>query len=286
MESTIDTLNLNIDNVTNLPKLPQFDLDYSSLGLSGTSAFLVFLTVFVIVVYLMFFLSSPKQTDISQTSTPLLETILIILFIGLISLNALKYFFNIDIKASLSNIFSKEPALDIKINKTDGSYVTDMGLSDAIQNGYGDEVFHISDNIYTYEDAKGICGAFGGRLANYFDIENAYKKGGEWCSYGWSDDQMVFFPTQKSTYDKLKKEGRQNDCGRVGVNGGFIGNPSARFGVNCVGKKPKITPEQQQLMYEMKIAPQTTKEDKKTAYWKEQKDKINVAPFNLSRWNM
>lgn len=296
MESAIDTLKLDISNITNLPEMNQFNIDYSSNGLTGkigSNVFIVFLLIFVIAIYLTLFVSSSSST-MSQapvSSTTSFETILLILFIGLLALNMLKYFFNIDVKASLINLFSKEPELDIEINKLGKSLIPGdiIPSGDEPQTEFGDEVFHISDNIYTYEDAKGICGAFGGRLANYFDIEKAYKSGGEWCGYGWSDDQMVFYPTQKATYERLKKEGRKNDCGRPGINGGYIGNPNARFGVNCVGKKPKITPEEQELMYETRNAPQTMKEineKKEIEYWKQYKDNINISPFNMNRWNM
>lgn len=292
MNSAIDTLNLNIDNVTNLPKMTQFDYDYTGNTVLNSGAFFVFLAIFVIVIYLTLFMSSSSTTtamaqpEVSSSSS--FETVLLVIFIGLVAMNMLKYFFNIDIKASLVDVFSKEPELDIEINKLDNSLLGDTILpSDKMTEE--DEVFHISDNVYTYEDAKGICGAFGGRLANYFDIEKAYEKGGEWCSYGWSDDQMVFFPTQKTTYERLKKQGRQNDCGRTGINGGFIGNPNARFGVNCVGKKPKITPEKQDLLYEIQNAPQTMSDvidQKSLNFWREKKDDMDVAPFNSNKWNM
>lgn len=284
METSINTL--SIDNITNLPTMSPFNIDYSMLGLSGSTILILVLILFVIVMYLVLFLSSGTGRP-NTTST--FETLLIVLFIGLVVLNMFKYFFNIDIKASLVDIFSKEPELDIEINKLGSSLMSADSLLKTDGTGVGDEIFNISDNVYTYSDAKGICGAFGGRLANYFDIEKAYQKGGEWCNYGWSDDQMVFFPTQKSTYERLKKQGRQNDCGRPGINGGFIGNPNARFGVNCVGKKPIITPEQQELMYEMSNVPQTAaeiNEKKQVSYWAGQKDVMNVSPFNSKRWNM
>ena len=33
-----------------------------------------------------------------------------------------------------------------------------------------------------------------------------------------------------------KKIGHENDCGRPGVNGGYIANTNAKYGVNCFGK--------------------------------------------------
>lgn len=102
-----------------------------------------------------------------------------------------------------------------------------------------DEVFNISNNLYTYDDAQAICTAYGSKLATYDQVEAAYNNGAEWCNYGWSDNQMAFFPTQKSTWDKLQKDNkRKNDCGRPGINGGYFANPHIKFGVNCFGKKP------------------------------------------------
>ena len=87
----------------------------------------------------------------------------------------------------------------------------------------GEQVFNVPSNSYTYTDAVALCKAYGAKLANYKQIENSYKKGGEWCNYGWSDDQMALFPTQQATWDKLQTiKGHENDCGRPGINGGYI----------------------------------------------------------------
>ena len=67
------------------------------------------------------------------------------------------------------------------------------------------QVFHVPNNKYTYQDAEAVCTAYGSRLANYKDMENAYKEGADWCSYGWSANQMAFFPTQLKNGNKCKK---------------------------------------------------------------------------------
>jgi len=101
------------------------------------------------------------------------------------------------------------------------------------------QVFNIGNNIYTYKEAQAICNLFGADLANYDQIEGAYNGGAEWCNYGWSKDQMAFFPTQKSTWSSLQNDNKtKNACGRPGINGGYIANPNVRFGANCYGKKP------------------------------------------------
>jgi len=101
------------------------------------------------------------------------------------------------------------------------------------------EVFNISNNMYTYQNAQEVCKAFGAKLANYDQIEKSYQDNGEWCNYGWSDGQMALMPTQKSTWQQLQNTENPNRCGRPGVNGGFIGDDKLQFGANCYGVKPK-----------------------------------------------
>jgi hypothetical protein len=102
-----------------------------------------------------------------------------------------------------------------------------------------DQVFNVSNNVYTYEEAQKVCAAFDASLATYDQIETSYKNGGEWCNYGWSEGQMAYFPTQKGTWEKLQNNpNTKHACGRPGINGGFIDNPYIKFGANCYGKKP------------------------------------------------
>ena len=110
----------------------------------------------------------------------------------------------------------------------------------------GSEVFHISDQQFTYDEAPAVCAAYGAELATLEQIMDTFSKGGEWCSYGWSAGGMALYPTQKETWDRLQGEvdhGKRTRCGRPGVNGGYF-DPSLKFGVNCFGFKPagKFTP--------------------------------------------
>ena len=154
-----------------------------------------------------------------------------------------------------------------------------------------DEVFNIADNKYTYEDAQAVCSSFGAKLATYDQIEQAYNEGAEWCNYGWSSEQMAFFPTQKGTWDNLQKfPKKKNNCGRPGVNGGYIDNPYIKFGVNCYGKKPK--PSENDLMKlenkQQQPIPLTAEDkelQKKIDYWKENADKLQLNSFNNTNWS-
>ena len=45
----------------------------------------------------------------------------------------------------------------------------------------GSEVFHISDNKFTYDDAAAVCAAYDSQLATLEQILDAYNHGAEWC---------------------------------------------------------------------------------------------------------
>lgn len=162
------------------------------------------------------------------------------------------------------------------------------------------EVFNISNNIYTYDEAQSVCKIFDAEVATYSQIEAAYNKGGEWCNYGWSKGQMALFPTQLETWEKLQKDDAnrstdapsvKNNCGRPGINGGYMANPYLRFGVNCYGKKPAMSETDIARMTAAKqaVVPKTPKDEaleKKVEYWKQHKDQmLNLNAFNQVKWS-
>ncbi len=151
------------------------------------------------------------------------------------------------------------------------------------------QVFHIPSNTYNYTDAKAVCTAYGSELASYNEINDAFGKGADWCSYGWSEGQMAFFPTQEEKWNDLQKvKGHEHDCGRPGINGGYIANPNVRFGANCYGYKPDITLEDSVNMSNMPLYTKTSEEikfDSKVSYYKNKLNNILIAPFNNSSWS-
>ena len=93
----------------------------------------------------------------------------------------------------------------------------------------------------------------------------------------------------KNTWKKLQKiKGHEHDCGRPGINGGYIDNPNVRFGVNCFGSKPAITAEEQDIMDNASIYP-LSKEDRKinrlAKKYKKNLDSILLNPFNQTSWS-
>ena len=226
-----------------------------------------------------------SSSDIKDNSTSYFLTIAIALFIVLAIINGIQYFFGVNIVANVTKIFSSEPEIDINVTNHSSSLlpstVPELKLSK--------QVFNIPGNTYSYTDAKALCTAYGAKLANYSQIEDSYKEGAEWCNYGWSDGQMALFPTQQKTFDELQKiEGHENDCGRPGINGGYMANPGLKFGVNCYGYKPVMTPKEQELMQTLPHYPMTMKDilfEKRVNYWKDKLNEILVSPFNFNTWS-
>jgi hypothetical protein len=150
-----------------------------------------------------------------------------------------------------------------------------------------DEVFNVGGNHYTYNDAEAICKSFDAEIADYDQIENAYNNGGEWCNYGWSKGQMALFPTQKNTWNKLQDNDKtKNNCGRPGINGGFMANPALRFGVNCFGKKPdKRSIDYTPISDTVVTNPEEEKNEAAVAYWKSNQDKLKLNYYNKNKWS-
>jgi len=263
----------------------------------------------------------------SNSNSNSLMNILLILLIVFVSIHVLYYYFAIDVVGSIKNgIYSLVNTRQIDINVVDkvkqplninvshneekmaqiqqnqnidsiplNNASTPLNNASSKSNGslsktnYGEQVFNVPGNYYSYSNAKAVCNAYGARLAKYDEIENTYKNGGEWCNYGWSEGQMALFPTQAKTYDLLQGvKDHEHDCGRPGINGGYIANPEVRFGVNCYGNKPHMTKEDEEYMDAVHPIPQTQEDaafQKNVDYWKTQVDQMVVAPFNYDTWS-
>jgi len=250
----------------------------------------------------------------------------LILFI-IITVLLVQYFFKVDITQPIKNMFiyktsqNPEHELDVIPDKIKGedakldkppSFLKDNNKNkkndDDTDNDSDDddkttankiksfspklpfkEVYHVPGNHYGYEESKSVCKALGGELASIKQMEDVYKKGGGWCSYGWSSNQMALFPTQYNHWNKLQTiKGHENDCGRPGINGGYIANPNVKFGVNCYGYKPKMKPIESKLMEsadEYPITEQQIAFNKQVEHWKSKLNEIIIAPFNGKKWN-
>jgi len=249
---------------------------------------MVFIIIFLIIVaYYVFSSSLANNANAGSTgnSTDLgniMGVIIIVILVVLIIVNAFQYFFSINVTAYIKGLFSSKTNVDIVVDQSNyqPAHVPEIKFKK--------QVFNIPGNYYNYENAKALCQAYGASLANYQQVEDSYKNGGEWCNYGWSEGQMALFPTQQKTFNNLQKiKGHEHDCGRPGINGGYIANPQIKFGVNCYGNKPKITEEEEELMKKTTPYPETTQDivfQKRVDYWKNKVDEILVSPFNYDTW--
>ena len=230
---------------------------------------------FLVVLYMCIMILGIPMDQNKPVTIGLVENFAWIYF----SILVIALFFKFILKISIRDFLMK--MFDNTWNKTDESPVADK-KSDSKE-----EVFNIATNIYTYDDAQAACKSFNGRLATYDEVEKAYNDGGEWCNYGWSDNQSIYFPTQKKTWENLQKtKNNKNDCGRPGVNGGFIANPNSRFGVNCYGVKPSPSEKELQFMKTSKttVLPKTPEEivsNFKVDFFKKHKDDfLRLNAFN------
>ena len=250
---------------------------------------MVFIIIFLIIVAYYVFSSSLANTGsdssiqgVSGDTSNIMGIIIIAILVVLIVINAFQYFFSINVTAYIQGLFTPKTNIDIVVDQSTYQPAPVPEIR------FKKQVFNIPGNYYNYDNAKALCQAYGANLATYEQVENAYKNGGEWCNYGWSDGQMALFPTQQQTFDNLQKiKGHEHDCGRPGINGGYIANPKIKFGVNCYGNKPKITQEEEELMKTTTPYPETTQDiifQKRVDFWKNKVDEILVSPFNYDSW--
>lgn len=288
-------MDININSMTGIPN--------NYLNILDANPKVIFVVAAIIIIYFVIFASLGEKNVTDDNSSNnyvvFLELLMWSIFILLILLNGVSYLFNVDITTGIKNIFSSDAEVNIKVDSDNLSDIltnvesTSESTSEPTSesnNMLKEEVYHIPGNKYTFNDAKAIAKSFGGRLASYKEVEEAYNKGADWCSYGWSKGQMALFPTQENKWKNLQEiRGHENDCGRPGINGGFIDNPNVKFGVNCYGIKPNITPEEIKRMENSVIYQKTKKEklfDELVDEWKEKLPTIILSPFNNDNWNM
>jgi hypothetical protein len=254
---------------------------------------IIFIIILLIIIAYYVFSSSLSNgefnlgnDDSGNSGSNIMGIIIIAILIVLIALNAFQYFFSINVSAYIKGLFTPKTTVDIVVDQS--TYRTPEPAP-VPEIKFKKQVFNVPGNYYDYENAKAICQAYGADLATYSQIEKAYNNGAEWCNYGWSANQLALFPTQQQTYNTLQKiPGHENDCGRPGINGGYIANPKVKFGVNCYGNKPKITEEEENLMKTSNPYPETAQDiafQKQVDYWKNNVDEILVSPFNNNIWS-
>jgi hypothetical protein len=268
--------------------------------------------VIIVVVFMVYFLlnalagggGGDSVNDTQETTlfanVSIIEIFLWAIFIVIVVINGFQYFFNTNITTEISNLLSSNQKIVISQaiplpTEPDGVGGSpsggDLGTGPSLK--MRKQVFHIPAGVYDYDNAKALCQAYGATLANIDQMEEAHKSGAEWCSYGWSDNQMVLYPTQKSTWEELQKStdpAKKNSCGRPGINGGYMENAGMKAGVNCYGVKPEINPASSKLMSSIQNYEAGKMRDPlHEARVQQMRGKINdviVAPFNKGAWSL
>ena len=146
------------------------------------------------------------------------------------------------------------------------------------------EVFYVSGNNWTYEEAPAVCSAMGSELASYDQVQEAFMQGAEWCGYGWSLGGMALYPTQQSTWNALQQEPaetKRTACGHPGVNGGYF-DAKLKFGVNCFGPKP---PNRGTTFPAPLPGTDTKSFDAMVDRFKKSLNSTLLSPFNRTQWS-
>jgi len=274
-------------NIDEDSQMPTFD----SVKLIGTKKIpFILLLVVIIVVYIFLFTflnNMSVDNDKNKMWILILEIILVVVLIIVVALNMDKLKNDFNFSTEIKNLFNeKTPQIEIVADTKEDKKDDKNDKKKCKDEPDEGEVFHIFNNKYTYDEAREVCSTMNARLATYDEVESAYNKGGSWCSYGWSEDQLALFPTSKEIYNKLKsKPKHKNDCGRQGVNGGYIGNKHVKFGVNCFGKKPEMDASEKYFMDNYTFSPAFS--DASYGQWDASYNALNllIAPFNKSKWN-
>ncbi len=225
-----------------------------------------------------------------------LEWIFFLCFLCIIGVIGSQYFLGVELTTTLSSLFSK-PGVNVDIvnskdkdqtqydnesqdqtqynNETQDQTQYDNGNQDQNENNdtqknksNNPETYHIYGQ-FDYSMSKSICKAYDATLATLSQIKDSYQKGAEWCDYGWSEDGMVLYPTQESSWKKYQKD-KKDQCGIPGINGGYNPRLRQRLGVNCYGVKPAG-----------KMPLQASPVERKPVLPKEG----TVSPFNYTAWS-
>lgn len=133
------------------------------------------------------------------------------------------------------------------------------------------EVFIISDNIFTFDEAECLCRSIGAELATKSQLIEAYNKGLSSDVYSWVQSGDAYYVVQACD--------AKNNGKKPGLNGGYF-PPNNRFGVACYGEKRpgKVVQEKEPICEKGEQC-----DIKK--FSKERMQKLNVLPFNKNSWS-
>jgi hypothetical protein len=133
------------------------------------------------------------------------------------------------------------------------------------------EVFIISDNIFTYDDAQCLCKSIGAELASKSQLIDAYNIGMSSDVYAWTENNEAYYIVQPCD---AKKNGK-----KPGLNGGYFA-PNNRFGVACYGEK-----KQGRVVHEKEATCDKGEQCDAKKFNAERIKQLNILPFNKDSWS-
>lgn len=235
------------------------------------------------------FPTNQGKPDIILLSVVSLCAVVVIIVFYLIYLNySPSKITTVNLKPS-SPLLSSKPTLMPSANggalslpsKTSGSPLEPANQFDVPTSG-SKEVFHIKNNIFSFDDAPAVCSLYGADLATLEQLKEAHRTGADWCSGGWTKEGLVAYPIQQSTYNKLQENDPQNRgiCGQAGIN--LLRNqPELLYGVNCYGVKRR--PVGAEKLKEKVLSDRDLEIQRKMAQFR-QLD-ISLSPYNSDKWS-
>ena len=238
----------------------------------------VLMVVIVLGMFVVIVVSAKNYTPI--------EWVVLAFFLVVISIVGSNYFFGVNVATSLKNVTTGKPQIGVEVmneekekGKDEAASDTSKGSTSTSKSNSKAQVFHVPGQ-YSYTDAKALCRAYGGSLANIQQMMEAHQQGAEWCDYGWSDDQMALYPTQMKTWKEFKEtDVHKTDCGRPGVNGGYTMDLTQLLGANCFASKPPAPKGSKIQGPPIPMNPLDVEAEKYKS------DLPNVSPFNYEKWN-
>ena len=187
---------------------------------------------------------------------------------------------------SNQNLQSSSPTKNnspVSINNNYASIPTSAPVA-TLSNPTLNQVYNIRENIYTLDDAPGVCGALGSDVATINQLIDAHKTGADWCNVGWTKDGLAAYPIQYSTWKTLQdnEPNKRNMCGTPGIN--LVRNDKdLLYGVNCYGIKPE--PKQGEKVKQLIQSDAQIALQLKIAQFQKNMNKIGIAPFNQNAWS-
>lgn len=146
------------------------------------------------------------------------------------------------------------------------------------------QVFNVKENIYSADDAGGVCGALGADVASLQQLVDAHRHGANWCNVGWTKEGLAAYPIQKEFWQKMQGNDPQNRniCGQPGIN---LARSDAGllYGVNCYGVKPE--PKNGELVKEFVQNDADIALQAKIAQFQKTIGNMTLAPFNANQWS-